>query len=146
MLGQSGESSAILVFRLRELVRLEMETDDYSNRVFTCLDALSESRTDAAIDGLDDYQREVLECFRTLIEGPANVPMAHMDALLKRCDDLIDTGTDLGVKAAGLVETLYEVHGSIANEMEKGFNDPESREVLRRYVNVRSAQIGRAHA
>ena len=139
MLGQSGESSAILVFRLRELVRLEMETDDYSNRVFTCLDALSESRTDAAIDGLDDYQREVLECFRTLIEGPANVPMAHMDALLKRCDDLIDTGTDLGVKAAGLVETLYEVHGSIANEMEKGFNDPESREVLRRYVNVRSA-------
>jgi TPR repeat protein len=68
---------------------------------------------------LDVYKAEVAEFFRTLNQGPSNVPTKEMLGFLNRVDDLIDRGVVLGGAGEDLVKTLRDVHHALASELER---------------------------
>lgn len=100
---------------------------------------------------LDDYKQKISECLRTFREGPETVSMPDAFRLLQHIEELMDTGSVLGVNAADLVcveasdgqeisipivKTLQGVLASLVGEMQQR-SDPEMREKLDRYLALR---------
>ena len=100
---------------------------------------------------LDCYKERVSECARWIIHGLGSASMTDVFSVLKYIDDLIDTGSALGVQAtdtvrlvapdgreaasAQILQTLQNMRENVAEVIMRD-SDPKTRETLYKYIEA----------
>ena len=109
------------------------------------LDLLEETETDLERSRkLDRYREEVVECFRAITTDPDGVSIPDIFGLVRRVDDLMDTGSALGVMPTDVVctdipiiKTLQDMHAGLVGAMQRRA-DPKMRRDLDKYIQLRA--------